>query len=269
MEKRIIDRVSRAARALGLPTPEDARTHLTCNAKGRKWKKRNPEALQGLVWHQELGWGTVEAVARYHTGSQSHLHRDGVESIAYTWAIRRDGQLMLCNDLDRAVWSQGYKGRKGDENAEFMSVMFEGMFHGPGVTDRSAGEPNAQQLLSGLMLWQACRQTWKWADDDLHGHFQFGKPACPGATLQTVIEAVRVNAPKHDYDLDTSEGRQRALKDLKSYTGEVDGVWGPASRGALIRFQGKYGLAADGVWGPISEAMVMRALRDVDLLGQG
>jgi len=64
MEKRIIDRVSRATKALGLPRPEDARARLARNAKGKKWKNRDPEALQGLVWHQELGWGTVEAVAR-------------------------------------------------------------------------------------------------------------------------------------------------------------------------------------------------------------
>lgn len=267
MEKRIVDRVSRASRALDLPTPEDARASLPRNAKGAKWKKRNPDTLQGLVWHQELGWGTVEEVARYHTSSQSHLRRGGVESLAYTWAIRRDGQLMLCNDLDRAVWSQGYKGRKGDENAEFMSVMFEGMFHGAGVTDPSAGEPNAQQLLSGLMLWQACQRVWKWTDDCLYGHLQFGKPACPGTTLKTVIEATRANAPKQDFDLDTTVGRQKALRDLKSYTGKLDGVWGPASRGALTRFQTRHGLAADGVWGPNSEAAVKRALRDAGLTG--
>ena len=61
---------------------------------------------------------------------------------------------MLCNDLDRAVWSQGNGGRPGDENAEFLAVMFEGFFGGPGVTDPSVGEPNDAQLLAGLALWR-------------------------------------------------------------------------------------------------------------------
>ncbi len=128
METKILKMLDATAQALKMKAPLDGRDTLAKNPTGKKWKQRDPEALQGLVWHQELGWGSVENVAKYHTGKQSHLHDGGVESIAYTFAIRRNGQIVLCNSLNKAPWSQGFKGRKGDENAEFLSVMFEGFF---------------------------------------------------------------------------------------------------------------------------------------------
>jgi len=247
-----------AAQALKMEAPLDGRDTLAKNPAGKKWKKRDASALKGLVWHQELGWGSVENVAKYHTGNQSHLHDGAVESIAYTFAIRRNGQTVLCNDINKAPWSQGFKGRTGDENAEFMSVMFEGFFKGETVTDPSAGQPNDRQLLSGLILWQVCRHLWQWRESDLYGHFLLGKPACPGTTLQTVVEAVRANASQQKFN--SAKSRQKALKDLDYYSGKIDGIWGPGSKGALTNFQSDHSLSADGVWGPHTEAAILEAL---------
>lgn len=261
MEREVLDRIAGAAKGLGVPEPLDGRRALKKNPRGKKWKARGVDALKGMVWHQELAWGSVEAVAKYHTGGNSHLHPGGVESIAYTFAIRRDGQIVLCNDFKKAVWSQGFKGRPGDENAEFMSIMFEGLFKGPGVTDPSAGAPNEEQLLSGLILWHVCSKRWGWSDEDLYGHYHFGKPACPGDALRWVIESVRANVKKPRYDFGTVEGRQQALKEVGHYAGPVDGIWGPRSRSALIRFQEEAGLVPDGIWGPKTEEAMTRALR--------
>ncbi len=260
MEEVILERITESAEAQGARRPTDGRGKLKRNPRGKKWKKRNVDALKGMVWHQELGWGTVEGVAKYHTGPESHLHDGGVESISYTFAIRRNGQIVLCNDFDRAVWSQGFRGRRGDENAEFMSVMFEGYFHGPGVTEPSAGEPNANQISAALSLWRICKDEWGWDEDDLYGHYHFGKPACPGTTLEELIESIRANAPAPKHDLTDTKGRQRALKTLGFYAGRIDGNWGPRSKGALIRFQEKKGLVPDGIWGPKTEAAMVQAL---------
>lgn len=259
-EQTILASITKAAKAIGLPAAADGRDTLKTNPKAKKWSQRKIDALKGMVWHQELGWGSVESVAEYHTGKDSHLAKGGVRSIAYTFAIRRNGQILLCNGFDQAVWSQGFKGRRGDENAEFMSVMFEGFFTGPGVTDASAGQPNDEQLLAALALWRLCKAEWAWNAGDLYGHFQFGKLACPGSALQTVIETIRSNQEKPRYDFKAVTGRQQALKDLGYYAGAVDGLWGPGSRGALIRFQEAQGLAADGIWGPQAEAAVVGAL---------
>ncbi len=125
METKILKMLDAAAQALKMEAPLDGRDTLAKNPAGKKWKKRDASALKGLVWHQELGWGSVENVAKYHTGNQSYLHDGAVESIAYTFAIRRNSQTVLCNDINKAPWSQGFKGRTGDENAEFLSVMFK------------------------------------------------------------------------------------------------------------------------------------------------
>jgi len=260
-EKSLLASLNSCFMGMGMPEPFDGRKTLVRNLAGKKWKSRNVGKLQGMVWHQELGWGSVEAVAQYHTGQNSHLAKGGTESIGYTFAIRRNGQIVLGNNLDKAPWSQGYAGRPGDENGEFISVMFEGMFRGNGVTDPSAGEPNYLQMLSGLVLWHSCKNAWGWAEDALGGHFLFGKPSCPGDTLEAVVKAVRVNRPAPSaYDFSTVTGRQKSLKDLGFYSGAMDGNWGPQSKGALTAFQIKAKLAGDGVWGPVSEAAIRKAL---------
>lgn len=260
MEKMLLEKLALPMNGLSLPEPLDGRTLLATNPKGKKWKKRVVTKLRGLVWHQELGWGSVESVARYHTGAKSHLHDGGVESIAYSWAIRRTGQIVLCNNLSKAVWSQGYAGRKGDENSEFMSVMFEGLFNGEGMADYAAGEPNHVQMLSGLILWHICKEAWAWKADDLYGHYLFGKAACPGNTLERIIEAVRINVEEQAFDLGTVKGRQAALNFLGYEAGTADGVWGPASKGALIRFQLDSGVAPDGIWGTQTKLALTKAL---------
>ena len=111
MELEILESITKTSQGLGTLKPLDGRTRLKRNPRGKKWKTRDVDALKGMVWHQELGWGSVEAVAKYHTGKDSHLRRGGVQSIAYTFAVRRNGQIVLCNDLNKAPWSQGFKGR--------------------------------------------------------------------------------------------------------------------------------------------------------------
>ena len=81
------------------------------------------------------------------------------------------------------------------------------------------------------------------------------------AAFSNAIDAVRANREESRYDLGTVAGRQQALRDLGYSPGPADGVWGPRSRGALIRFQRDRGLAADGIWGPATEAAVSGALR--------
>ena len=57
MEKELIARLVPVFASLNLKEPFDGRTELETNPNGRKWKKRAPKKLKGLVWHQELGLG--------------------------------------------------------------------------------------------------------------------------------------------------------------------------------------------------------------------
>ncbi len=267
-ERSLLSDIQAMTGPVGLPAPIDAHQMLPTNAQGRTWKPRRIDALQGMVWHQELAWGSIEAVARYYTAGANQMSATPFESAPYTCAIRRSGEIVLCNSLNKATWSQGYADRPGDENAQFLAVMFEGHFRAPGVNDPTAGEPSGAQILAGLLLWRAAQRMWRWADTDLYGHHDFGKAACPGSTLAAIIDAERSTTPTapFGYALDTVRGRQQALADLGYYTAAVDGVWGPISKAALMEFQDEQRLAPDGVWGVLSEAAIRRA---TELLGAG
>jgi len=263
MEKKIISELKKVVTPNIKFGIEDLRKKLSTNPNGKKWKLRNVQELKGMVWHQELGWGTVENVAKYHTGRDSHLTKGGVESIAYSFAIRKSGEIVLCNDLNKATWSQGYKGRKGDENKEFLAVMFEGLFRADTNNDNNSGEPTLEQIHSAFHLWSICKKLWNWNNGALYGHYHFGKPACPGDTLKKTIEAIRFNNKSDETNIDLSnvKGRQEALKKLGFYKQNIDGIWGPYSKSCLIKFQAKHSLVPDGIWGPNTEKKIKETLK--------
>ena len=176
---------------LTIPQPTDLRDELATNPEGRQWKTRDVAALQGLVVHQTLGHYTLEGVAKYHTSKKCHLIAGGVESIAYSIGIRKNGEVALLNDFDRSTWSQGCRSIEGDENARYISVVLEGLFDYDGCNNTNAGEPTSEQMTSLLILWEHCRVLWGWNPGQLFGHYHFGKKACPGKSLRGLIETIR------------------------------------------------------------------------------
>jgi len=217
-----------------LPEPADGREFLPTNPHGKKFKKRKIEDIKGFVFHQALGGGTVESSANYHItpSPQNHLNKDGVESISYTWAIRDNGQILLCNDFEKATWSQGTTKRKGDENSEFMSCLIQGNFNYDDKTNLN--EPSYFQLQSAMILWWVISKEYKWQPQDLYGHYHFGKPACPGNTIKLLIESIRHTGMIYNFSLIAD--RQAALKKLGYYPYKVDGIWGDKSKKALEDF---------------------------------
>jgi len=245
---------------LKLPFVKDARTVLARNPN-KSWSKRDPSKLLGLCLHQGLDANaSAKGTAKYDCGP-NHITADGMPGLSYTGFVERDGTLWLAWDVEDRTWSQGYTVRAGDENEQFMAVCFGGNFSGQGY--QGTQTPTPQQISAAHNLWAACKQIWGWKNNQLYGHYHFGKPACPGFDLTAVIEQYRGFkdwVDPTDHILDTTKGKQAALRDLGYYTGAINDMWGLECRHALEKFQLCAGLKQDGVWGPKTNAAILTAL---------
>lgn len=220
--------------------------------KTKKWDKRDPAKLKGVVLHQSLEeYGTASGNARYHVGP-NHISDTGLPGLSYTLFIEKDGKVILANPTDRKTYSQGYGGRPGDENEEFLSICIGGNFYAPGYYGTQT--PTRDQLCSIEMVWGHLKEIWGWTDLCLYGHFHFGKPTCPGDVIAEWIDSVRPMV------FVTTVERQKALLRLGFYTGDMDGKWGPASKAALVGFQKSAGIITDGVWGDKTSDAVLAAM---------
>jgi hypothetical protein len=244
---------------LALSFVKDGRLVLPRNPD-KSWSKRDPAALKGLCLHQSLeAHASAHGTAKYDCGP-NHISNDGLPGLSYTGFVERDGILWLAWDVEEKTWSQGYKDRPGDENEEFMAICVGGDFSGPGYLGTQ--EPTPEQMTTVSKLWEACKEIWGWKNNQLYGHYNFGKPACPGYTVTDMIASFNATKDWTDplYDLDEIDGRQQALKHLGWYKGEIGGPWSLECRMALELFQGSCGLNNDGVWGPKTNAMVTKWL---------
>jgi len=214
----------------------DLRKALKTNTSGTKYKIRGSDEIKGICFHQELGTGSIEAVHKYHTGP-NHMAINGLERISYTIGVRSDGEICVLNDIEVKTWSQGDAKRPGDENSEFLSVLFQGAFKYGKETEYLStplSDPTSAQLLSGSKLWRECAKFFNLGTKDLYGHYHFGKPACPGNMLKDFIETER-----NSWDLSDLFMRQKFITEY-GFTGNAD-------------FQTKVKLTADGIWGPHTE----------------
>lgn len=224
------------------------------------WSKRDPSALLGAVYHQSLeDYGTASGNAKYHSGP-NHLSDIGLPGLSYTIFIEKSGKIILANDVESKVYSQGYADLAGDENALYISACFGGNFPGPGYDGPQ--DPTRDQLKSADKLWKILKEVFGFNDNQLFGHYDFGKPSCPGYSLSGVIESINkgYNWSDGKFNLYTISGKQDALKELKFYDGEIDGEWGPQSRLALTNFQKSVGITPDGVWNKKTANALMKAL---------
>jgi len=160
-------------------------------------------------------------------------------------------------------------------NRDHVAVGFAGSFktrHAPNFSDR---DPHPLALAAGTsLIVDYLLPRYNLTADEIYGHFDHGKPTCPGDTLERWVRETRGEfveeldeslvdtAPVHVGPLNTWKERQVAL-DLLGYDlgpAGVDGHFGLRTRRSVESLQANTGLIIDGIWGPRTERAVRVAL---------
>lgn len=168
----------------------------------------------------------------------------------------------------------------GRWNSHGVGVCFAGSFdsrHAPkwNLTAKDGPHPTQFEAGKSLVLDYLVQRYSIDIHTGLLGHFDCGKPTCPGDVLEQWIRETRGEnvARVHPEDLhherartasDLDEWRERqaALVRLGYDVGKagVDGVYGHDTRSAVEAFQAAEHLVVDGIWGPRTEAAVRSEL---------
>lgn len=211
----------------------------------RRWATRELNRVNKIIVHQELGEGTIENVNTYHV-KPNHISPRGCPHFCYHYGIRKNGEIVQANELSHITWHT-----KG-QNAVAVGIMLVGNFAGPGH-DLGTSEPSQEQLKSLEELVDHLKNSFGLTNQDVFGHYHFGKPACPGYVVQEWIEKYRndLSARPAPANVEKSVREiQKRLNDLGYSAGRVDGIPGVRTMSAVRRFQADNRLVVDGIVGP-------------------
>lgn len=257
---------SELSKALSSGLLIDMREELPWNKKAGKWKKRtSPSDILGHCTHHSASENQdPHKTNAYHIGS-NHISSKGLPHITYTFGISNDydGVLYL-NDIDDITASQGEsdeKGYHGDENRHLVSILVFGDFSSDGHVGKSGAQPKWHQVSLYTRFVKFLDSVFRFGRSGHFGHFDFGKPSCPGNYLRDCIKEWRVGRPR----LDTIEQWQTALVVRGYNLGEfgpdrngVDGDWGARSKEMLVKFQKDKNIRATGERDVFTEMMLLR-----------
>ena len=211
----------------------------------RRWSVRELSRVNKIIIHQELGEGTIENVNSYHV-KPNHISPRGCPHFCYHYGIRKDGEVIQANELSNITWHT-----KG-QNAVSIGIMLVGNFAGPGH-ETGTSDPTPEQIQSLSELIEYLKESFKLSNQDIFGHYHFGKPACPGIIVQEWIENYRndlSDLPDAVQIEKTVREIQKRLNQLGYACGKIDGVIGIKTMTAIRKFQADNLLVVDGVVGP-------------------
>jgi hypothetical protein len=152
--------------------------------QGKLWGYRPESMIDKAIVHQELGNGNTIAVHNYQISKDSHLKPGtGAPKITYHFTIEPDGWVYQVNDLVDVVWHT-----KG-QNLVAVGIMLVGDFDG--VDHVGTTKPTDDQLASLGQLLDKLTSDLGLPKTAVHGHSDFGKPACPGFEVMEFINTYR------------------------------------------------------------------------------
>jgi N-acetyl-anhydromuramyl-L-alanine amidase AmpD len=158
----------------------------------------------------------------------------------------KDGEIVQANELAHITWHT-----KG-QNAAGVGIMLEGNFKGVGHEFGEEG-PTEKQKKSLDKLVGYLLESLRLSNQDVYGHYHFGKPACPGEAASGWIEGFRNRMGdqlSNSVSITKTEELQEKLNKLGYDCGKVDGIIGPKTTLAIKNFQRDFQLIVDGIPGP-------------------
>ncbi len=210
----------------------------------RRWRIRQLSSIRKIIVHQELGESSIENVNAYHISTKNHISPKGCPRICYHYGIRKNGEVVQMNELSSVVW------HTSGHNTSGIGIMMVGNFSGLGNTTAQS-EPTSEQLESLAQLIIYLQNAFNLTNQDVYGHYHFGKPSCPGYTIQEWVESKRNELSSNIENVQKSISEiQKRLNQLGYTAGVVDGIMGVKTLSAIRNFQSDNHLIVDGVVGP-------------------
>ena len=212
-------------------------------------------SLVGLALHHSAGPSDFSGSQANPNGYMQNLQRfsmqeKGLSDIAYNYVIIPNGVVMEGRGLRYRCAANGTT----DGNVKYPAVMFPGDYR-TGKDSLTSAQITAFRDLRQFILGVNSKAT------DLKPHSFFKPTECPGDNIIAAIPSLGQTAPPGGPPVPRpvlrrgSRGESvRCLQEsLNNWGGAkllVDGIFGPVTEAAVIRFQKAHNLVVDGIVGP-------------------
>ncbi|WP_088104932.1 peptidoglycan recognition protein family protein [Halalkalibacter urbisdiaboli] len=241
----------------------------------RTYRRRSRSAIRNIaIHHSATTTGSAEAFARYH------VNELGWPGIGYHYVVDKDGNISRCHDLEVVSY------HVGNSNGYAVGICMVGNFQTEslGETQRNATLELTKHLMSELGI----------TVDNVWGHTEFPgyawKP-CPSINMNTFRNQLaehggslpdgNIQAPTYVAGArqrtylsrgdqgDDVQALQERLDRLGFMPGPIDGIFGPKTYDAVMRFQRAAGISVDGIVGPETRAALRDYEGEVEIIEHG
>lgn len=244
-------------------------------------RKINRVILHQSAGNPRDGRDAVDRMASWITRAPKYAEKNGKRrrvgggrgfpAIPYTFMVPfrpviEDGKSVVYRLWDD-TWHTWHTRRA---NRDGVGVCFAGSFQTRHSKKFSDAHPTSQALAAGEeLILDYLLPRYGLTTDDLCGHFDFGKPMCPGDAIEAWVrrergETVTWFEDEEDHGPDDRPlvAREQQIAALQSLGYGIDSDLRDRDdwRFAVESFQEDAGLVADGLWGPNTERGLRFAL---------
>lgn len=215
----------------------DKRTALPVHGT-RRYRQRTQRQIQFIALHHSATVsGSAEAFAAYH------VNQLGWPGIGYHYVIDKKGGISWCHPLETISY------HVGRSNGAAVGICLVGDFRQerPQPAQRTAAVELTKSLMNELGITK----------EKVLGHQEFPGyqwKDCPAFSMSDFRRELTNAGLKLLFSRGATgpevKAIQQRLKELGYSPGPIDGIFGPQTAAAVIRFQQQAGITVDGIVGP-------------------